>query len=102
MYGMAIKILLILLPWRLRRYLLQRLYHYELHPDSRIGLAWVFPRKLVMGAGARIDHLTVVKGLDRLALAETPVSLTRQGSSCSLETCSVRLWWFTTSPPTRT
>jgi serine acetyltransferase len=67
---MALKILLTLLPWRLRRYLLQRLYGYQLHPQSRIGLAWVFPRQLVMGAGARIDHLTVVKGLDRLLLAE--------------------------------
>lgn len=67
---MVLKILLILLPWRLRRCLLQRVYGYELHPDARIGLAWVYPRQLVMGAGARVEHLTVVKGLDRLALAE--------------------------------
>ncbi|MEJ0099908.1 MAG: acyltransferase [Pseudomonadota bacterium] len=67
---MAIKILLILLPWRLRRYLLQWLYGYELHPRARIGLAWVYPKQLAMGEGAHIGHLTVVKGLDRLALAE--------------------------------
>jgi acetyltransferase-like isoleucine patch superfamily enzyme len=70
---MALKVLLILLPWRLRRYLLQRLFGYELHAESRIGLAWVYPRRLVMAAGARIDHLTVVKGLDRMALAECAI-----------------------------
>lgn len=70
---MALKILLVLLPWRLRRLLLQRIYGYELHPDSRIGLAWVFPARLVMGAGAQIGHLTVVKGLDRLLLAESAI-----------------------------
>ena len=68
---MIIRILVLLLPWRLRRPLLQWLYGYELHPNSRIGLAWVFPRHLVMASGTRIDHLTVVKGLDRLLMAES-------------------------------
>jgi acetyltransferase-like isoleucine patch superfamily enzyme len=67
---MLIRILLLLLPWRLRRPLLQRLYGYELHPQSRIGLAWAYPRRLVMAAGARIDHLSVVKGLDNLLMGE--------------------------------
>ncbi len=67
---MVTKILLLLLPWSLRRHLLQRLYGYELHPESRIGLAWVYPRHLAMAAGSRIDHLTVVKGLDRVSMAE--------------------------------
>jgi acetyltransferase-like isoleucine patch superfamily enzyme len=67
---MLIKFLLLLLPWRLRRPLLQRLYGYRLHPQSRIGLAWVYPRRLVMGAGASIGHLTVVKGLEELLMAD--------------------------------
>lgn len=67
---MVLKILLLLMPWPLRRFLLQRIYGYQLHPSSRIGLAWVYPRQLVMAAGARIDHLTVVKGLDRLVMGE--------------------------------
>lgn len=67
---MPIRILLLLLPWWLRRRLLQRLYGYRLHPQSRIGLAWVYPRRLVMGDGTRIGHLTVVKGLDELLMEE--------------------------------
>jgi carbonic anhydrase/acetyltransferase-like protein (isoleucine patch superfamily) len=62
--------LLTLLPWKLRRHLLQRFLGYELHPECRIGLAWVYPRRLVMGAGASIGHLTVVRGLSLLVLGE--------------------------------
>jgi len=46
------------------------LYGYRLHPTSRIGLAWVFPRRLVMESGARIGHLTVCKGLELVELGE--------------------------------
>jgi acetyltransferase-like isoleucine patch superfamily enzyme len=70
---MAFKFLLLLLPWPLRRYLLQRIYGYQLHPRARIGLAWVYPRHLVMDAGAQISHLTVVKGLDRLSMGESAI-----------------------------
>jgi len=62
------RLLIVLLPWPLKRFLLRVLYKYELHPRSRIGLAWVFPRHLVMGEGASIGHLTVCKGLERLEL----------------------------------
>lgn len=67
---MTLKLLLILLPWRLRRLLLQRLYGYRLHPTARIGLAWVYPRELSMADGAHIGALTVAKGLDSLVLGE--------------------------------
>jgi hypothetical protein len=60
----------VLLPWRLRRHVLKALYGYELHAESHVGMAWVFPRKLVMERGARIGHLTVVKGLDLLKMGE--------------------------------
>ncbi len=62
--------LLTLLPWKLRRPLLQRFLGYELHPQSFIGLAWVYPRRLTMSAGASIGALTVVRGLELLELGE--------------------------------
>ena len=65
-----LRLLLVLLPWSLRRPLLVRCYGYRLHSGSRVGLAWVFPRELVLERGARIGHLTVVKGLERLTLGE--------------------------------
>jgi carbonic anhydrase/acetyltransferase-like protein (isoleucine patch superfamily) len=62
--------LLTLLPWNLRRPLLQRFLGYELDPLCRIGFAWAYPRRLVMGAGASIGHLTVVRGLNLVVLGE--------------------------------
>ena len=61
-------ILSLLLPWSLRRTLLEKQFGYSIHPSSRIGLAWIFPRKLVMEEGARIGHLTLCKNIDLLHL----------------------------------
>ena len=58
------------LPWGLKRPLLQRFFGYQLDPNSRIGLAWIYPRRLRMAAGSRIDALTVAINLDRLELGE--------------------------------
>lgn len=59
----------LVLPWRARRALLVRLFGYEVHPTSRIGLAWVFPsQQLVLKEGASIGHLTVCRGLGRLEI----------------------------------
>lgn len=65
-----IRAFVVLLPWKLRRIVLQRFFGFSLHPESRIGLAWIFPRELVMERGASIGHFTVAKGMDRVALAE--------------------------------
>lgn len=58
------------LPWVLKRPLLELLFGYNLAPNARIGLAWVYPRRLTMAAGSRIDHLTVVVNLDVLHLGD--------------------------------
>lgn len=68
-----LKITTLLLPWYLKRHALQRLFGYKLHPKARIGIAWVFPEKLVMEAGARIDHLTVAVNLDRIVMGENSI-----------------------------
>jgi carbonic anhydrase/acetyltransferase-like protein (isoleucine patch superfamily) len=65
------KILILLgvfLPWGLRRSLLERLFGFRIHPSSRIGFAWIFPSRLIMEEGSRIDHLTVCKNIDLLHL----------------------------------
>ncbi len=58
----------LLLPWVLRRRVLGWMFHYDLHPTSRIGLSWVRPEKLVMGPQTRIGHLTFCKGLELLQM----------------------------------
>ena len=57
-----------LLPWNLRRSFLENQFGYSIHPSSRIGFAWIFPRRLVMEEGSRIGHLTVCKNIDLLHL----------------------------------
>ena len=67
---MLAKLLVVLLPWRIKRFALQRFYGYDLAPSAHIGLAWFFPRRLVMGPGARVAHLNVAVNLDLVQLGE--------------------------------
>jgi acetyltransferase-like isoleucine patch superfamily enzyme len=68
--GLLLKIFTFLLPWPLRRKALEYWFGYKIHPDARIGLAWIFPRKLIMEAGTRIDHFTVAVNLDMMYLGK--------------------------------
>jgi acetyltransferase-like isoleucine patch superfamily enzyme len=67
---MIFKIIICLLPWSLKRWLLQRSFGYEIDPSARIGLAWVYPKHLRMGKETRIDHFTVAIHLDSIELGE--------------------------------
>ncbi len=64
----ALGILSLSLPWELRSPLLQKQFGYAIHASSHIGLAWVFPDQLGLGAGSSIGHLTVCNGLSLLRL----------------------------------
>lgn len=64
----VLRVLLVLLPWVLRRPLLGWIYGYRLDPTSRIGLAWVFPRELILGPHTSIGHLTACVHLDKVEL----------------------------------
>lgn len=66
----ALKATIVPLPWPLKRPLLQRLFGFQLSPSARIGLAWIYPQTLRMGAGSRIASLTVAVNLDVLDLGE--------------------------------
>lgn len=57
-----------LLPWKQRRSFLEKQFGYTLHPTSRIGLAWIFPDRLIMEANAMIGHLTLCKSIALLHL----------------------------------
>ncbi|MEO6731465.1 MAG: acyltransferase [Ferruginibacter sp.] len=67
---MILKLISVILPWRLKRFVLNRYFNFEIHPTARIGMAWVFPHKLKMGARTRIDHFTVAIHLDTIELGE--------------------------------
>ena len=57
-----------LLPWEMRRALLEKQFGFSIHPTSRIGLAWILPRRLVMEEHSRIGHFTLCKNIDLLHL----------------------------------
>jgi acetyltransferase-like isoleucine patch superfamily enzyme len=61
-------LLSLLLPWPARRRFLESYFGYSIHPTSRIGLAWIYPRRLIMEEHARIGHLTFCKNIDLLHL----------------------------------
>jgi acetyltransferase-like isoleucine patch superfamily enzyme len=65
---MLLKLLITLLPWTIRRPLLQKCYGYEIHQTARIGISWVFPKKLVMLPNSRIDHFNIAVNLDFMKL----------------------------------
>jgi acetyltransferase-like isoleucine patch superfamily enzyme len=63
-----LRLILIFLPWALRRVILQGVFGYSLHPTSRLGRCWIYPKHLTMGEHSQIGDLTVCKGIDLLSL----------------------------------
>ena len=63
-----INLLIVLLPWTIRRYILNKFYHYKIHPTARIGLSYIYPKQLIMGEGARIGHLNVAIHLELIQM----------------------------------
>ncbi len=62
------RLCVVLLPWFLRRRLLQWVYGYRIHPTARIGCSWIFPRQLVLKEYASIGHANVAIHLERIEL----------------------------------
>ena len=62
------KIIPFFLPWGLRRRFLNKFFGYKIDPDAKIGISWVYPNRLIMQSGSRIDHFTVAVNLDLIHL----------------------------------
>lgn len=63
-----LKCFVIIMPWKLKRWLLIHVYHYQIHPTARIGLSYIYPKHLVMDEGAAIGHFNVAIHIDRITL----------------------------------
>lgn len=63
-----LKILTFLLPWPIKRLVLVTFFKYEIHPTARIGLSWIYPRKLMMDPDSSIGHFNVAVHLDLISL----------------------------------
>ena len=47
-----------------------KFFHYEIHPTARIGLSYIYPRKLKMEAYSTIGHLNVAIHLNYIEMQE--------------------------------
>jgi len=65
--------LLLILPWRLRRIALGKIFGYKIHPNARIGISLICPVRLEMDDGAVIGNLTVCKGISLLKMGERSI-----------------------------
>lgn len=70
---MLLQILVIFLPWSIRRVMLIYFYGYEIHPTARIGFSYIYPKHLVMEEGARIGHLNVAIHLNNIFLGKNVI-----------------------------
>jgi acetyltransferase-like isoleucine patch superfamily enzyme len=66
----ACKLVVIILPWSVKRRILGRYFKYDISPSAHIGVAWVFPSRMKLGPHARIGSLTVAIHLDLIDMGE--------------------------------
>jgi len=65
-----LSLFIVILPWRLKRFLLIKIWKYDIAPSAKIGLAYIFPKHLKMEKGCKIGHFTVAIHLDLLLMHE--------------------------------
>lgn len=63
---LVLKAFAVVLPWGLKRRVLSIFFGYQLAPSARIGLSWVYPKKLVMEEGSRIGPFCTIIHLDEV------------------------------------
>lgn len=68
-----LRLISIILPWELRRRLLEKQFGYQIHPTSYIGFSWICARRLIMEENSRIGHLTVCREIDLLQLGANSI-----------------------------
>jgi acetyltransferase-like isoleucine patch superfamily enzyme len=58
----------VVLPWPLKRFMLVQFFKYEIHRSARIGLSWIYPKKLIMESNSKIGHFNVAVHLDLISM----------------------------------
>lgn len=64
------QLLIMFLPWAIRRRLLCWRYGYQIDPTATIGKSLILPRKLKMGPKSRIHSGVICRGIDYLEMGE--------------------------------
>lgn len=71
MLKLFLALIVSILPWPIKRFILVHFYKYVIHKTARIGFSLIMVKKMTLSAGARIGHFTVIKGLDEFHLGES-------------------------------
>ena len=64
------QVLLLLFPWPIRRFILQKFFGWNIGSRAKIGLSILVAKRVNMATDARIGHLNIVKGLSNIDLGE--------------------------------
>lgn len=65
-----LNVLIVFLPWRIRRYVLNKYYLYDIAPSAKIGISYIYPTFLKMGEGAHIGHFNMGIHLSKIILGK--------------------------------
>lgn len=65
-----VKLIICVLPWKLKRFCLIKIFNFEIDKTARIGFSWIYPTKLIMKKYASINHLSVAIHLDTIEIKE--------------------------------
>ena len=68
LFRIVINIIIIFLPWNIRRYILNKIYKYQIGKGCHIGLAYIYPKTLIMEDGSIIKHFNIAINLDSIIL----------------------------------
>ena len=63
-----LSVLVIILPFKIKRIVYNFLFGYEISPTSYIGYSWISVESLKLGDGAYIGHLNMIKNLECLTM----------------------------------
>lgn len=70
LFRIAISLFTMILPWTIRRRILNGVFGYQISNSARIGFSLVLCKKLVMSPHSSIRHLTFIGGFEELRLGE--------------------------------
>jgi|TARA_B110000977_G_C11087182_1_gene495114 acetyltransferase-like isoleucine patch superfamily enzyme len=66
-----LSILIVFFPWVIRRWLLIKIWKYEIHSTAKIGFSYINPRNLRMEKNSYIGNFNVAINLDQVVLGES-------------------------------
>lgn len=61
---LLLRLFIVILPWKLKRFCLTHFFNYEIHPTAKIGFSYIYPKHLIMEENTIIGHLNVAIHLD--------------------------------------